>query len=463
MQSVYDNVRALLDRYAKITLTAYIDGTKVEAGVGSCELTAACGDEESFSFGNACASGVSITLGAPMENLKGRQLRLTWAVDETENPLFLGYVEDGLIRAGRTFVEAWDAMYYSGSDAFVPTADLEDRIGADAAKTFNYVASSMGVGVAPSVLPLLTGIRIPGGLGHLSEETSLSAVAGFIAGLVGGNALIDRSGRLAVRKMQTVDYRTEPYEGGASAKGNDFVVTGLTFQREDIVRDSFADGTGGERVEVSEFSAGDGSLLIENPLADQAAADRAFEVLDGLTFRPGTYSIPMGILLEPGDVITIQSMDGAYQVAVATLTLSLDGGAKASVACGGYLPQGGSQGAINQALTALHADFARLRSLVAENAEITAARISNLTADDITAGRIRSTDFAVVDLEMIYPAADLYPGDGLYPNNGEQILRGIEIDFESGIIRGVFWSQDIQELKDRVTALEDRLNDLTGA
>lgn len=462
MQSVSSNVRAMLGQYAKITLTAYLDGVKVEAGAGDCELSAACGDEESFSFGNACASSISLTLGAALPSIEGKQLRITWSVDETEYPLFLGRVEDGLIRAGRTFVEAWDEMYYGGSDIFVPSADLSQSIDADALIAFSYVASCMGVQVAPGTNTKLAGVRIPGGLGHLPEETSLSAVAGFIAGLVGGNAIIDRSGRLAIRQIQTVDYRTEPYEGGASAKGNNFVVSGLAFQREDIVRFNYPDGTGGERVEVSEFAAGDGTLLIENPLADQAAADRVFGLLEGLTFRPGTYSIPVGILLEPGDVITVQSMDGNYQVAVAMLTLTLDGGAKATITCGGYLSKGGSQGAINQALSALYADFARLRSLVAENAEITNARISNLTAEDITAGRIHSTDFYAEDLNELYPASDLYPEKGLYPNNGEEIIRGFEIDFESGIIRGVFWSEDIQALKDRVTALEERVNGLSA-
>lgn len=82
----------------------------------------------------------------------------------------------------------------------------------------------------------------------------------------------------------------------------------------------------------------------------------------------------------------------------------------------------------------------------------------SLSADIIRAGQIRSTDFAVEELQELYPAADLYPSATTYPNNGEQIIRGFEIDFESGVIRGVFWSDAIAALEDRVLTLETQLS-----
>ena len=81
-----------------------------------------------------------------------------------------------------------------------------------------------------------------------------------------------------------------------------------------------------------------------------------------------------------------------------------------------------------------------------------------LSADIIRAGQIRSTDFEVEELQELYPAANLYPSATTYPNNGEQIIRGFEIDFESGVIRGVFWSDSIAALEDRVLTLETQLS-----
>lgn len=459
MQNVSESVRALLARYAKITLFAYLDGQRLDVGIGACELAAACGNEESFSFGNACATSLNITLAASMPGIEGKKLKITWAVDDTENPLFDGKIEDALIRAGYTFVEAWDAMYYGGSDAFVPSWELTRDV--DAAVAFSWIAAKMGVEAAPEAVELLSGITIAGGFGHLSEETSNSEVAGYIAGLAGGNAIIEREGRLTVRLIREVDYRTEPYDGKASAKSADFSITGITLQREEVIKTINADGSSSEESRVVEFGAGDGTLMVINHLADQAAADRAYDNLAGLIFRPGSYETPGGILLDPGDIITVYSMDGIYKVAAIMLTMSFDGGVKSTVSCGGSAPRGGAQGAINQALATLYADFARLQTLVAENARITNARITNLTTDDITAGRIHSTDFSVEVLEEVYPGYDVFPQSDLYPNNGEQIIRGFEIDFAAGVIRGVFWSEAAEQMRERIEKLERDVQDLS--
>lgn len=401
MQKVTDSVKALLARYAKITLTAYIDGSKLDALLGDVQQDTSCGAEDAFSFGNACAASVKLTVAASMPGLRGHGLRITWAVDETEYPLFEGKILNASVSAGRTYIEAWDAMYYGGSDLFIATSAMLQTI--DAADAFGRIAAAIGVEAADEALRLLEGIKIQNGMGHLPEEASNSAVAGYIAGLVGGNAMIDRAGKLTARQIQTVDFESQPYEGGASAQNGDFAVTGVTLQREDIITIVNEDGTTSEETTVQEFGAGDGTLMVQNPLADQLAADRCYAQLQNVEFRPGLYSFPGGLLLEPGDVFAIHSMDGSYAVAAITLNMSFDGGVKTTAGCGGEMEKGGAQGAINQALATLNADFARLRSLVAENAEIVSAKITHLTAEDITAGRIHSTDFSAVNLPLIYP------------------------------------------------------------
>jgi hypothetical protein len=87
-----------------------------------------------------------------------------------------------------------------------------------------------------------------------------------------------------------------------------------------------------------------------------------------------------------------------------------------------------------------------------------------ISADIIRAGYIRSSDFMLSAYEVHYPDNDIYPADTLFPSNGEQIVRGFEIDFEHGIIRGVFWSEitdglqsQVDELRKRITKLENAL------
>lgn len=528
MQSISDADRALVGAYEKITLSVYIDGEKLTAGIGSCEYHASCASTEEFSFGNACAAGASLIVYGAYPGLKGRRISVNWSVSDTEYSLLTGRVKSCPVTAGRTTLELWDEMYYGGSDAFaVPSHLLMD---CDATEAFQSVANSMGVAPEPETMAMLSGVTIAGGFSDLPDSVSNAAVAGHIAGLLGGNAIITRAGLLAIRRYSpavvksfqrvptsdiltvdedgnavinlnspyvTVDdegnceilsdmivvfadnegnvtitestdspgsqWSAEVYSGGASAEGIDYIITGITFQREREIPGTNSDGTQSVEVQTEEFGAGDGTMLVSNPLADQAAADRVFADLEGLVVRPGSYNFPGGLLLEPGDIITAVSIDGNYSVAAAQISMTLDGGCRTTITCGGASESGGIVGSINQALKDLQVAYAKIQKLVVRNADIVSAKISNLSVEDIHVGKIHSTDYETRTMDHIYPGMDIYPADALYPNNGEEITKGLEIDFTAGIIRGVFFSSVTDALEERIAALEERIGNLMSA
>lgn len=411
MQTVSDAVRQLLDSYAKVTLSVYVDGGKLDAGVGAGSYTGACAGDDEFSFGNACAVGVNMTLAVARPDLKGRRIQITWAVDGTEYPLITGKVEKAKVTAGRTEIEVWDDMYFAGSKAFAITSTVASTC--TAATAFTAVADAMGVSVEDSALALLSDIAIPDGLSELGSDVTNSAVAGYIAGMVGGNALMSRAGSLTIRQYVAVDWETEPYSGGATAENEDFAVTGITLQREKVVSTLNEDGSTSERTVSEEYLAGDGSLMLANPLASQEAVDSAFAALSAVTVRPGNYSFPGGLLLEPGDIFTVHSMDGSYAVAVGSISMSFDGGVSSSVACGGAVEDSiDIKGTINQALKALVADYTKFKKLTADNAEINSAHIlellvGDIIADRIKAGIIKSKDGSSVVIDLDNGTADI--------------------------------------------------------
>ena len=382
MQNVSAAAKALVDSYQKVTLHLYVDGEVVDAGIGAATYSHACGSEEAFTFGNACAGSITLVVAAAMPELYGKTVRVTWDVDGTEYPLITGAVEKAMVSAGRTTIEAYDEMYFGGSHPFSAPEELTGSCTAEEA--LYAVAEAMGVSVDPDILETVSGVSLSNGLGGLAGEESCSQAAGFLAGLFGMNALISREGLLTMRGYPATGWSTEPYSGGALAENTEYTVTGITFQREETATVKNEDGSTGDETTTVEFFAGDGTLAMMNPLADQAAADRAYESLNGIIVRPGSYSFPGGILLEPGDRITVESMDGFYQTAVFTITMTIDGGVKTDIICGGTNQTVGSMGPINQALTTLQADIARVRKLIAENAEIGSANIQDLTAEQIS-------------------------------------------------------------------------------
>lgn len=82
-----------------------------------------------------------------------------------------------------------------------------------------------------------------------------------------------------------------------------------------------------------------------------------------------------------------------------------------------------------------------------------------ISSDIIKAGVIRSLDYEVVDIDEYYPAVDLYPDVDLYPNDGKDIVKGLEIDFAAGAIRGVLSNPTYDE---RLNRLEEKINALLG-
>lgn len=384
MQSVTSSAKALVNNYAKITPSIYIDGEKLNTGIGLITYTPSCGSMESFGFGNGCAAGLSVRVDGAYPNLKGKRIEAKWSVDGTEYPLLTGEVESATVSANSTTIEAYDDLFRKGGMQFAVPDALLTECTADAALV--ALGDAMGVAVEDSTLTTAASVTLPSGLNGLGDEVCISQIAGYVAGLMGGNALMTRDGLLCVRGYSAVDFYTEPYAGGAAAQNEDYSVTGVTFQRQAIKTVTYEDGTTSEEEYTVIYSAGDGTLAVENPLADQAAADRAWAVLAGVTVRPGTYSFPGGLLLEPGDIFTVRSMDGTYPVAAVAMTMTLDGGCMTEASCGGDVPSGGVVGTINQALQTLQADLARVKQLFADNAQIVSAYITNLTVDQIKAG-----------------------------------------------------------------------------
>lgn len=461
MQNVSEAAKALVDSYQRVTLHLYAGGAAVEAGIGAATYSHACGSEEAFTFGNACAGRITMALASAMPELEGKPVQLTWDVDGTEYPLLQGRVKKATVSAGRTTIEAYDEMFFGGSKAFVAPEIL--KTACSVASAFHAVATQMGVEADPAIMEQLTAVTLPAGLSNLTGRESCSQVAGHIAGIFGMNALISRDGLLTMRGFPETGWSTEPYSGGAQAENREYIVSGVAFQKEILETSQASDGSSGESSSTVEFFAGDGTLAMLNPLADQEAADRAFEALEGVSLRPGSYSFPGGLLLEPGDLISIRSMDGEYQTAAVTVSMAFDGGVKTDISCGGANETGGAKGPLGQALETLQADIARVRKLIADNAEILSARITNLRAEDIVAGTIRSTDYKTAALEPVYPEETTFSSAALHPNNGEEITRGIEIDFKEGIIRGVFYNAAVDALSQRVDSLAERITALENS
>lgn len=371
MQTISNADKTLLQGYAPVHLHLYVGGALIPAKLGSFQLTQSVGDEET-TCGSSVASNVTFTADAEpivrvlathldeaitthddlalvarfsWKQLVGLTCKFTWDVDgSTEYDLFTGKIEKTVVSGGRVTVTAQDELFWNGSKAFSNQSSYQTD--SNASTVFSTIASIMGVSVNSATSTLLSSITISGGFSSCRDTLACYQAVGYIAGLAGGNAVINRSGELAVVKYHAVNFETEPYSGEASAENYDYTVSGVNFSRTYITNVTNPDGTKSESESLVNYKAGDGYLSMENPLANQAAANRAYNALRTFSSRKGSYSFPMGIELEPGDIITIHSMDGDYPVAINTIEFALDGGVKSTVHGAGQMYPNGVNGTV---------------------------------------------------------------------------------------------------------------------
>ena len=462
MQTITAQELPLLQAYAPVTLHLYVGGAEIPAKMGSYSQTNAVGGEE-LSCGAAIAG--SIQLGVDAEpiyrilttrageiitdragkafaarllwrGVYGQEIAVTWDVDgETENPLFTGRVEKVTVSAGKATIRAQDALFWSGSEIFRGREDYQED--ADAGTVFSAIAAEMGVAVDTDTASLLSGVTISGGFSSVQDDITLAEAAGYVAGIFGGNAVITRAGTLAVIQYTLRDYTAEVYAGGAEAENQDYKLAGLRFSRTYTTRTVNADGTTSLSDRIVTYKAGNGALELDNPLASQAAATRAYQALSAVTVRKGQYSYPLGLIVEPGDVISIVTMDGTYRAAVSSHTLEIDGGVKSTDLGAGALDPDGTSGAaaeeepvslrarmaksllaaaaeesseddtgeaptkpgrkprISKKLEELELKLLRVVNLYAENAEITNANIQSIKAGNIDVDALLAQDATV--------------------------------------------------------------------
>ena len=489
MQTISSADLSLLESYSPVHLHMYVGGAEISAKLSTFNLTSAVGDE-ALNCGNSVASVMQV--GAVAEEiyrglvtrdgkeivtrlgeqimakflwngLVGSTIGITWDVDgSTEYNLFQGKIEKCVVNSGRAQITAQDELFWNGSRLFAGQSNYQTTVSAQT--VLETIASEMGVTLNADTSTLASDVSIYNGFSSCRDQLQLYQAAGYVAGILGGNAVINRDGELAVVRYATASFSTEVYQGGSSAENENYAPSGVRFVRQITTRITNADGTISESDTIATYSAGDGSVEMENPLANKAAATRAYNALRSISSRKGTYSIPMGIQLEPGDVITVTTMDGTYPVAIVSQQLDIDGGVKSTVRGAGQMyPNGvngtmtstytparnsmrsarllgetaneedepdtdadkifvpGHVGPVTQRLNSLELEMLKVKNLQAENAEITNANIQNIKAGEIDVDALFAKDITATGIFQVRNQAYSLTQD----NNGLVLGAGI--------------------------------------
>ena len=368
-------------------LSLTLNGTAVTGALLSLTITASVNGEQSLlTVGNTCAKTVQMQFSGVQTGFLEGSLALSAQVGAETLPLGTFAVTEAVTRGGQTTVTAVDAMGVALAELYQPSLTGS---AATAWAVLNDVAAKAGVALST---------RASGYQNVLSEVSMASLTAGYthrtvvgwIAGLCGCNAVIDRAGKLDFIWYSASGmtlHRKECYEGMDEIQESDSVFSMLSVSVVD---------TNGNTQTLSPASAQGTGALIENPFMTQAQLNGVWSGIGGMTYRPAELSFLGDLRLDAGDLITLTLDDGTTcSVPVMSLTHTYDGGVTTHVTA---LGQGESAGAgvrnggvLGGKLRSLSAEVAQLGALTVEDengvTKINGGRIDTdtLFAQDITA------------------------------------------------------------------------------
>ena len=357
--------------------------------VKKCVYSGSFGGADTVTIGGVTAAMVTLTLSGA-HNLRDKTIAVSIGADVSGTvqyvPLGTFVVATCKQVDDTTTVTAYDAAYYALGGTYTPTVSS----GATVAAVLSDVATQCGLTLA--TLPAAASTTSV--VGDLTGKTCRDMV-GYLAALVGCNALIDRDGKLALRWFSDSGQSYSPsdyYNAGLSIDGT----STLACIRAEVEMTT-TDADGNTSVTTNAYTAGGTGVgvTIQNPYMTQAILDAVWASIGGLEYTVGSCNIFHGLLVEPGDLVTITDKASvAHTLAVMSLTMTIDGGCKTTLrATGESTTDAGAamQGSLGGKVSQLVVDLAKVKQLIIEDVngvtKIYGGRIDtkSLFAQDITA------------------------------------------------------------------------------
>ena len=368
------------------------DTTLAGDWIASCTYNASIGGTERVTIGGVTSARVTLVMN---QEVAWRDKTIVVSVGAEVDgatqyvPLGTFAVTDCKQAEGTTTITAYDAAYYALGGTYTPTVSS----GATVAAVLSDVATQCGLTLA--TLPAAASTTTV--TGDLTGKTCRDMV-GYLAALVGCNALIDRDGKLALRWFSASGQSYSPsdyYNAGLSIDG-----TSTLACIQATVEVTTTDADGNTSVTTDTYTAGGTGtgISIQNPYMTQAILDAVW------AYTVGSCDIFHGLLVEPGDLVTITDKAGvAHTLAVMTLELSIDGGCRARIqatADSATDTDANVSGSMTKQITKIAKDVMEFYTIVAQKAKVTDLEATNAEISSLKAGKANVTDLNAANAEI---------------------------------------------------------------
>lgn len=343
------------------------DGAVLEEEILSLTWTSGCcGSAEGIGLGSTVAASLNIRLTDSGRALENAFVTLQGNSGAGWETLGRFRCETPETREGTVSVKAVDAMIWALEQGYYPT----DPAPATALAVLRDICGQFGLTLGD--VSGLTDTEVSGELrGWTARET-----VGNMAALLGRNAVIGRTGAL-----ELIWYG----ESGITLTPEDYYAGGFSHKDYDVTVNRITVSTGDGEEDVLTAGGGSGTrIFLSNPYMTQGTLDRIWQAVGGFSYRSGSVSLPEGLEICPGDLLTVSDPEGTrFLLPAMEVSRSYDGGLKTTVTAYGSAESDisyGYRGPATVAMDRYAADLASFRQLYAQNVTAVNAQIGTLTA-----------------------------------------------------------------------------------
>lgn len=282
-----------------------VGSTEITEGILSLKCEGCVNEEDTLTLGSTVSNRVEVSIMNLSIPIEGNEFTAYVGLDINGT---VEYIPLGIFTAQKP--EKDDSLYsFTAFDRMMKTekayfSSLSDNTTTVA--VLREICSKLGFTLA-TTLKAISIKKIEG----LTYREAIS----YIAQLHGGYATFNRQGQLEIRYFKDVSYtvKVDRYFDDLVVQENNFIVNAISCATN----------------EENTLTAGTGvaSIAISNPYMTQSTLDSIYNTLKGFTYRPASFSMLGDILLDPGDIITMQAKDGnVYKIPIMSITQEFDGG-----------------------------------------------------------------------------------------------------------------------------------------
>ena len=322
-------ISAISDSCPYHTVKFYLLGAEIDVIVKSFNYYGILSSTDGISIGNTCSSYCEFELYNNNYNLENNEVQIKVGVEVNSS---IEYVSLGYFIV-KNQVKQDNIIKYTSFDRMIK---LEDK----------YSPSSVSNLTTVSIINdkcSQLGFEFENTLDAISVTKSIIGYTyremfGFISALHGANCIFNDSGKLEFvwftqpsSDLATID-ESVMYENGLELTSNSsFKVKYLKCATGETIENTTTDENGDETTETTDviLSVGSGTtgITLSNPLMTQEILTNIYNTyFFNFEYQPCTVKRLGNILLEVGDIVTVNLGTKSYSVPIMTIQHSIDGG-----------------------------------------------------------------------------------------------------------------------------------------